>query len=190
MKEPLDNSKDRERAARASLQPLINSLREIEYGLYADESRGRVDSSLIEQKKKIIQELTSRGRYSVGAIEKRCARYREECAEFHKKRDEELLGRAPKTASVRRRRKKQQLTDRERDIVNVLKKGKVTGPVYCKALELKKIPPRQEWIDQGCPITYPAAYKIPRWTTRIQDEKYRLSQFLPKKVTRSRAADE
>lgn len=82
-----------------------------------------------------------------------------------------------------RRRKKRALNIREQQILEVLKKGEVHSTVYCHALELKKIPPRQEWIDQGCPMTYPEAYRIPKWQKRIQDEKYRLSQFLPKKGT-------
>jgi len=84
-----------------------------------------------------------------------------------------------------RRRKKRKLTDREVSILAVLRKGKAIGIVYCYALELEKIPPRKEWIDGGCPSTYPEAYKIEKWRPRIQDEKYRLSQFLPKKIVRN-----
>jgi hypothetical protein len=65
--------------------------------------------------------------------------------------------------------------------VEVLKNGKEQNTVYCRALEIEKIPPRPEWIDEGCPATYPEAYKIEKWRKRIHDEKYRLSQFLPKK---------
>ncbi len=82
-----------------------------------------------------------------------------------------------------RRRKKRKLTDRERNILDVLKKRELHGMVYCHALELKKIPPSQEWITDGSPITYPEAYRLPKWRHRIQDEKYRLSQFLPKRRT-------
>ena len=81
-----------------------------------------------------------------------------------------------------RRRKKRKLTDRERNILDVLKKRELHGMVYCHALELKKIPPSQEWITDRFPRTHPEA-KIPKWRHRIQDEKYRLSQFLPKRRT-------
>ena len=89
-----------------------------------------------------------------------------------------------KLKPVQRRRKKRKLTDRERAILAVLRNGEVHSTIYCNALELKKIPPRQEWIDEGCPSTYPRAYKIKKWRPRIQDEKYRLSHFLPKKRAR------
>lgn len=82
-----------------------------------------------------------------------------------------------------RRRKRRELTEREKGIVGILRaaEGKLRGSVYCWALEKKKIPPHPEWIAHGCPASYPEAYKLKKWTHRIQDEKYRLSQFLPKK---------
>jgi hypothetical protein len=89
-----------------------------------------------------------------------------------------------KTFNPVRRRKKIKLTAREETILEILKKGETHGIVYCTALELKKIPPRREWIEENCPATYPEAYKSRKWRQRIQDEKYRLSQFLPKKRSR------
>jgi hypothetical protein len=83
-----------------------------------------------------------------------------------------------------RRRKKHRLSTSEEKILEILKKGELRGIVYCHALELENIPPRMEWIKEGCPAAYPEAYKNPKWRKRIQDEKCRLSKFLPKKRTR------
>jgi hypothetical protein len=84
------------------------------------------------------------------------------------------------------RRTRRRLDRREKRILEVLKKGNVHSHVYCSALEIEKIPPRAGWIDEGCPITYPEAIKVPKWRQRIFDEKYRISQFLPKKITPTR----
>jgi hypothetical protein len=51
------------------------------------------------------------------------------------------------------------------------------GPEYCHELESKDVPIRTEWIAEGCPPTYGAAYKAaPTWRKRIQDEKYRFKR--------------
>ena len=92
-------------------------------------------------------------------------------------------------SAKRQRRKKRNLTKREADILKMLKadtERKLRGLVYCFALEQQKIPPSPEWIVDGCPMTYPEAYKLKKWCHRIQDEKSRLSRFLPKKRTRQK----
>jgi hypothetical protein len=103
-------------------------------------------------------------------------------------KDQEPSNSSEKPKRVRRR-KKSELPNREKKILEILKKaateGKLLrGAVYCWTLEKSKIPPPQKWIDEGCPTTYPDAYKIAKWRKRIQDEKYRLSQFLPRKMAR------
>jgi hypothetical protein len=101
-------------------------------------------------------------------------------------KDQKPSGSSEKPKRVRRR-KKRELTDRDKGILEILKadaEGKLYGSVYCWALEKKKIPPHPEWIVDECPMTYPEAYKLKKWRHRIQDEKYRLGQFLPKKRNR------
>jgi hypothetical protein len=76
-----------------------------------------------------------------------------------------------------RRRKKRILTRRERDILGVIQLGS-KGAKYSRDLESRKISPEPRWIAEGCPATYPEAYKIPKWRQRLQDEKWRLAKLL------------
>ena len=101
-------------------------------------------------------------------------------------RESRNFGPGERAPRVRRSRNRE-LKPREKDILQVIKRAvKVgyRGMMYCLALETKKIPPPREWTNEGCPTTYPEAYKHAKWKHRIQDEKCRLSQFLPKKRTR------
>ena len=48
------------------------------------------------------------------------------------------------------------------------------GVSYCKFLDDEKIGPLPDWISEGCPSTYVAAYRKGKpWIKRIQDEKHR-----------------
>ena len=79
-----------------------------------------------------------------------------------------------------KRRKRRGLNLREKAIIGVLELN-LKGMDYCLALEARKIPPPQDWLDEGCPATYPLAYKKEKFRKRIPDEKYRLSKYLPRK---------
>lgn len=81
--------------------------------------------------------------------------------------------------SQRRRRGGKAPTARELDRLKrirvVVDRG-AKGKMYCRELENEGIRPRQRWIDEGCPATYPAAYKDEKWRARLQDEKYKVSR--------------
>jgi len=129
---------------------------------------------ILGKREVLIRELLCRGHDRAvidAAIHKNVAQVREQ-------KTKELLG----IDEAARRKKKHRLTSREKNIVEVLRLN-LKGPDYCNALEERKIPPPQAWIDEGCPVTYPLAYKIPKWRKRIQDEKHRLSKYLPPRKT-------
>jgi hypothetical protein len=50
------------------------------------------------------------------------------------------------------------------------------GPKYCAALDSRRLKPREDWKDEGCPVTYALAYKNATWRKRIQDEKHRFQK--------------
>lgn len=48
------------------------------------------------------------------------------------------------------------------------------GSEYCKYLDRETIPTSLRLRKKGCPATYTAAYKNPKWRKSIQDEKTRI----------------
>ena len=78
-----------------------------------------------------------------------------------------------------------QLTPREKKIFAVIQGG-FKALAYCRELHRTGLRPRTTWIDRGCPGTYPAAYRVPHWRQRINDEKYKIGQ----KANRARLASE
>jgi hypothetical protein len=45
------------------------------------------------------------------------------------------------------------------------------GLDYCRELDRRKLPTPTGWQESGCPMAYAAAYRIPQWAQRIQNEK-------------------
>jgi hypothetical protein len=50
------------------------------------------------------------------------------------------------------------------------------GLDYCVAMDDRKAPIPQAWLQQNCPRSYVQAYKLPKWKQRINDEKYRMTK--------------
>ena len=59
-----------------------------------------------------------------------------------------------------------------RTIIREIAATGVTGQVYADALDAKHLKPPPNWIHkEGCPRSYPDAYKQPKWAKRINREK-------------------
>jgi hypothetical protein len=72
------------------------------------------------------------------------------------------------------RTRKRSSREERRDAIRFLaiKQG-LKGMSYCQFLHEQKIGPPVEWVSDGCPTSYPEAYKKKPWQQKIQDEKYR-----------------
>lgn len=80
---------------------------------------------------------------------------------------ERCTNKAPKK---RGRRPDEDVKARSEKIRTVAATGK-TGMEYARALQAVGLKTPEQWQDKGCPETYPRAYKLPRWRTRINHEK-------------------
>lgn len=90
------------------------------------------------------------------------------------------------------------LTDHEQKIWRVIEQGGelLKGEMYCRELHRANVKTCKAWRADGCPSTYPEAYREGRpWRKRIQDEKCRiqkkgeLAQLVePKKSPRKKPA--
>ena len=73
------------------------------------------------------------------------------------------------------------LRKKSRSKVQLHKLGVIFGAIqsglkareYCVALDDRRLQPPSQWIEEGCPSTYPQAYLDAKWRQRIQDEKYK-----------------
>jgi hypothetical protein len=72
--------------------------------------------------------------------------------------------------------KQHQLTDREKRIWEVIRRGS-KGRQYCRELDSGQIEPKRVGIWAGCPRSYVAAYDMGKpWRHRIEDEKSKVKQ--------------
>lgn len=63
------------------------------------------------------------------------------------------------------------LSSREKKIWSVIQTG-AKGLQYCRELHNARLKPRRSWKEEGCPSSYPEAYRSSsRWQQRINDEK-------------------
>ena len=70
-----------------------------------------------------------------------------------------------------------------RDVICEAARLELEGPDYCKHLDREGIPPSLRLREKGCPTTYTAAYRIPKWQKSIQDEKTRIVNESTRKST-------
>jgi hypothetical protein len=91
---------------------------------------------------------------------------------------------ARQSLTVARRPQPGKRSSREerRDAIRFLaiKQG-LRGILYCQFLHDNKMGPPIDWVSDGCPTSYPEAYKAAKgtpWRQRIQDEKYRAGRKL------------
>jgi hypothetical protein len=75
-----------------------------------------------------------------------------------------------RTPHTRKRSSRKERRDAIRFLA--IKQG-LKGILYCRFLYEHKIGPPVEWVSDGCPTSYPEAYKKKPWRQKIQDEKYR-----------------
>jgi len=93
---------------------------------------------------------------------------------------EALRGKLAGPKMRRKRTKSEAQLEREQIIKDVSRAG-FTGPGYCRKLHYHALKPRRSWIEDGCPPTYPEAYKDPKWARKINKEKS--SYAAPSKIS-------
>jgi len=84
---------------------------------------------------------------------------------------------SPANRPKKRGRRRDVLLEFRRKIIREVSATGVTGPAYAKALDNQKLLPPQQWIsNEGCPRSYPEAYRLTKWQHRINDEKSKYSE--------------
>jgi len=73
----------------------------------------------------------------------------------------------------RRRRQEHQCLSKRQKVIRLALRKHLKGMGYCTFLHSHDAKPREDWIRDGCPDSYPKAYHEPKWQERIHGEKYR-----------------
>jgi len=78
------------------------------------------------------------------------------------------------TGRPRRGRPRDKLVELRRRVIQEIAATGVKGEEYCSALAGRGLETSISWQkNEGCPRSYPEAWRYPKWRKRIQDEKHK-----------------
>jgi hypothetical protein len=86
--------------------------------------------------------------------------------------------RAATTKEKGKGRPKDVTVEHRRAVIRKVAATGVTGEAYVEALDREGLKPNIKWrTSEKCPDSYPAAYRLPKWKKRINDEKTKYTRL-------------
>jgi hypothetical protein len=100
----------------------------------------------------------------------------------------EIVERQSKSGRAKRKSHTTKMQSHKTQVIFGAIQLRLKGQKYCTALDDRKVRIPERWTEEGCPDTYPKAYKETQWRKRIQDEKSRYREQYDQTPAREREA--